>query len=170
MSNWTLSLWVLKCLMELVLLYTCLTRGVRTILLLASYTFSTTLVLMLILTYLPSRFVAATHWVDVFGTLVMIFVFIQLASYVIEGKYDYLPTLYIFVGLVTSQLVCVQLNLHLLPSLSLNRLNILLWILGIFGLILTSRRFPHSVWISPIDLMPTSIIPPHQSVLVTHDN
>jgi len=170
MSNWTLSLWVLKCLVELALLYTCITRRVKALGVLVAYTFLSALFLMLILDYLPSKFTYYTWWVDLFGMLIMIYIFIQLAAYVIDGEEEYYPTLITYIGLVASQLVCSKLNLYLSPSVWLNCLNILFWILGILCLIQTSKKFPRSVGPISINLMSSSIIPPHQSMLIPHND
>jgi hypothetical protein len=170
MSNWTLSLWVLKCLVELALLYVCVTRRVRIIWLLALYTFTSSLGLMLIFDHLPTLFVTATRWVDITGTLIMCFIFTQLVSYVVEGEAGYCPVLAMFVVLITTQTVCYKLN-TIYTSVFFNRLNIILWIVSLFGLILTCRRFPRSIrGILPIDFMSMTIVLPHQSVLIPHDN
>ena len=170
MSNWTLSLWVLKCLVELVLLYTCITRRVKALGVLVAYTFLSALFLMIIFDHLPSKFAFCTWWVDLFGMLIMIYIFIQLSSYVIDGEEEYYPTLITYIGLIASQFVCTKLNLHLSPSVWLSCLNIFLWILGIFCLIKTSRKFPRLMGSISINFMSSTIIPPHQSVLISHDN
>ena len=169
MSNWTLSLWVLKCLVELALLYVCVTRRVRIIWLLALYTFTSSLGLMLIFDHLPTLFVTATRWVDITGTLMMCFIFTQLASYIVDGKKEYYPVFGMFAVLITTQTVCCKLN-TIYSSIFLNRLNILLWIISLLGLIFTCRRFPRSVRVLPVNFMSMTIVLPHQSVLIPHNN
>ena len=164
MSNWTLALWVLKCLVELNFLYTCIARRVKVVWILGTYSFTSTLTLMLVFDHFPSWFVYTTRWVDIIGTLVMAAVFTCIAGYVIDGEEKYTPTLVMLSGLITTQFVCVKLNLHLSHSIWLNRLNIILWILGILGLTYTSRKFPRLLRTLSVDLMSVSIIPPHQSV------
>jgi hypothetical protein len=170
MSKWTLALWVLKCLVELGFLYSCITRRVKIIWVMGVYSFTSTLTLMFIFDNFPSRFVYTTWWVDVIGTLLMAAVFACLAGYIIDGEENYIPTLVMFTVLITSQFVCIKLNLRLSHSPWLNRFNIILWILGIFGLTYTSRRFPHSIGVFSIDFMSMTVVSPHQSVLVPHDN
>ena len=170
MSNWTLALWILKCIVELNFLYTCITRRVKVVWVLGTYSFTSTLTLMLVFDHFPSWFVYTTRWVDIIGTLVMAAVFTCVAGYVIDGEEKYTPTLVMLSGLITTQFVCVKLNLHLSHSMWLNRLNIILWILGILGLTYTSRKFPRLLRTLSVDLMSVSIIPPHQSVLIPHDN
>lgn len=170
MSNWTLALWVLKCIVELNFLYTCIARRVKVIWILGTYSFTSTLTLMLVFDHFPSWFVYTTWWVDVIGTLVMAAIFTCIAGYVIDGEEKYTSTLVMLSGLITTQFICVKLNLHLSHSVWLNRLNIILWILGILSLTYTSRKFPRSLRMFSIDPMSMAIIPPHQSVLVPHDN
>ena len=170
MSKWTLSLWVLKCLVELALLYTCITRRVKALGVLAAYTFLSALFLMLIFDHLPSRFTFYTWWVDLFGMLIMIYIFIQLSTYVIDGEDEYYPTLITYIGLIAPQFICAKLNLNLSPSIWLNCLNILLWILGILCLIKTSQKFPLLVRTIAVDFMSSTIIPPHQSMLIAHND
>ncbi len=170
MSNWTLTLWVLKCFVELGFLYTCITRKVKVVWIMALYSFTTTLLLMITFDWFPSKFTLVTWWVDLLGTLVMSAVFVTLAGYVIDGEEGYLPILYTFIGLITSQVVCLKLNLYLSPSIWLNRLNILLWIFFILILTHFSKRFPRSLRMLPVDFVSMAIIPPHQSMLIPHNN
>ena len=170
MSNWTLALWVLKCIIELVFLYTCIARRVKVIWILGIYSFTSTLILMFIFDNFPSWFTYTTWWVDVIGTLIMAAVFVCIAGYVIDGEENYLPTLVMFLVLIASQFLCIKLNLHLSHSVWLNRLNIVLWILGIIGLTHTSRRFPRSIGVFSINPVSMTVIPPHQSMLIPHDN
>jgi len=170
MSKWTLALWVLKCLVELSFLYTCITRRVKVIWVMALYSFTSTLFLMITFDWFPSKFTLFNWWVDLFGTLLMAAIFTSLAGYVIDGEEGYLPVLSAFIGLITSQFICLKLNLCLSPSMWVNRLNILLWILGIFLLSHTSKRFPRSLRSLPVDFMSMTVVSPHQSVLVPHNN
>ncbi len=170
MSKWTLALWVLKCLTELNFLYTCITRRVKVVWILALYSFTTTLILLVVFDRLPSKFTLTTWWVDFLGTLLIAAIFACLAGYVIDGEEGYFPILITFVGLITSQFVCLKLNLYLSPSLWLNRLNILLWILCILILNQLAKRFPRSTGILPVNLMTMTVVSPHQTVLVPRNN
>jgi hypothetical protein len=166
-SNWTFGLWVFKCLAELVLLYTTLTRRVKVIWILASYTFSTSLLEMIVLDHFPERFKTLSYVVDLIGTLMFMFIFIQLVFQVVDKKAGYLPILMVFNGTIFLQLCVMKLNQYLPPSPLLNRINIILWVLPIFGLTYTCSKFPKSLmWVRAVDLVTMAIIPPHKTVLV----
>jgi type IV secretory pathway TrbD component len=125
---------------------------------------------MLTFDWFSLKFTLTTWWVDLFGTVLMAVIFIYLAGYVIDGEEEYLPLLGAYTGLITSQFLCLKLNLFLSPSLWLNRLNILLWILFILILTHFAKRFPRLIRVLPIDPMSMTVVFPHQSVLVPHDN
>ena len=171
MSKLTLFFWVMKCVAELMLLHTCITRRVKTIWVLAAYTFWSTLGLMLTYNYAGYKtYFTMNEWVNLLGTLVMIYVFVDLMFRSIQEEKGYRGILYPYVALLGSQYLCQIFNKNFPYSHLIGWFNILSWMVCILLIYISCHRFPRSVmWIKTVDFMTLTIVSPHQSVLIPPD-
>lgn len=171
LSGLTLTLWTLKCLAELYFVYTCATRRVKIIWLLGTYSFPTTLVLMLAVQYKWGVYFKLDEYINKVGSLVMLYVFINLFFILFwEKRKQYIPIFTTTCYLILSQILLSNLNSAFGYNLWLGRMAIIIWMFAILHLSKHCRSFPRSMRSNSVDLMSSTIIPPHHSMLIAHDN
>lgn len=102
---WILLLWVGKCLAELMLIYVSLSHRVRYVWALGLYTFTTTLILMMMVGVRFSNYGLADHLVSVGGGGLMLLVAMGLVRLLLRGKRWYGGVTAAHLALCLSQLV-----------------------------------------------------------------
>lgn len=148
-SPWSLWLpagiivpWAGKCLTELLLLYVTITRRVKYVWALALYTFSTTLILMVLAETRYRHYALADEIVSFGGSAMMLLVMLGLLRLFMEkGQREYRGIAIVFIFLCISQIIVAGIH-RAIPPWAENLLGMGSWIMFMLWLTWECRWLP----------------------------